>query len=223
MSSNCLLTKVRQYFAVGTSLLALMVNLGAPTTAAAQTTSTPVIPIQHVIVIIGENRSFDHVYGTYVPTAGQTVSNLLSKGIVTKSLKRGANYALSTQNSALDETTFFINPGGKAVYPPLPAPPTGSAPEIASDAHPAPFQTLALAKLAEPSLVGKYNQYLTTGATGPVKNGLDTRIKNDTNLPSGVFRITPASNMTTTQPARFNDLFEGFVSKIVNQVAHRKR
>jgi phospholipase C len=24
-------------------------------------------PIKHVIVVIGENRTFDHVYGTYVP------------------------------------------------------------------------------------------------------------------------------------------------------------
>jgi len=39
-----------------------------------------------VIVIIGENRSFDHVYGTYVPTAGQTVSNLLPKGTRNKGL-----------------------------------------------------------------------------------------------------------------------------------------
>ncbi len=28
-------------------------------------------PIKHVIVIIGENRSFDHVYATYRPKTGQ--------------------------------------------------------------------------------------------------------------------------------------------------------
>ena len=28
-------------------------------------------PIKHVIVIIGENRSFDHVFATYVPKNGQ--------------------------------------------------------------------------------------------------------------------------------------------------------
>ena len=28
-------------------------------------------PIKHVIVIIGENRSFDHVFATYVPKKGQ--------------------------------------------------------------------------------------------------------------------------------------------------------
>jgi phospholipase C len=29
-------------------------------------------PIKHVIVIIGENRSFDHVFATYVPPPGQS-------------------------------------------------------------------------------------------------------------------------------------------------------
>ena len=46
--------------------------------AITQTTS----PIKHVIVIIGENRSFDHVFATYVPKNGQTVNNLLSEGII---------------------------------------------------------------------------------------------------------------------------------------------
>ena len=40
-------------------------------------------PIKHVIVIIGENRTFDHVFATYDPhTKGQTVANLLYKGII---------------------------------------------------------------------------------------------------------------------------------------------
>jgi len=191
--SNSLLTKVRQHFTVGTSLLALLVNMGAPAVADAQKhePATAVTPIQHVIVIIGENRSFDHVYATYVPVAGQTVSNLLSKGIVTSAGKPGPNYALSTQNSALDETTYQISPGSKVVYSPLPAPGTGGAPTAASDTDPAPFQTLAVAKLVEPDLFGKYYKYLTTGATGLAHDIADTRIKNVNSLPSGVFRLTP--------------------------------
>ena len=39
-------------------------------------------PIKHVIVIIGENRSFDHVFATYVPKRGQTVHNLDRKSVV---------------------------------------------------------------------------------------------------------------------------------------------
>src|SRR5580692_10681408 len=193
MSSISFLTKVRQNFAVGSSLVALLTNMGAPVSAAAQEhhTAAAITPIQHVIVIIGENRSFDHVYGTYVPAAGQTVSNLLSKGIVTSAGKPGPNYALTTQNSALDETTYEISPGSKVVYAPLPVPGTGGAPTAPSDTDPAPFQTLAVAKLAEPDLFGKYYKYLTTGATGLAHSVSDTRIKNVNDLPSGVFRLTP--------------------------------
>jgi len=35
-------------------------------------------PIKHVIVIIGENRTFDHLFATYKPKDGQSVDNLLS-------------------------------------------------------------------------------------------------------------------------------------------------
>src|SRR5262245_29793876 len=54
-------------------------------------------PIKHVIVIIGENRTFDNVYGTYVPKRGQHVSNLLSKGIVRADGTPGPNSALAEQ------------------------------------------------------------------------------------------------------------------------------
>src|ERR1039458_5062846 len=37
-------------------------------------------PIKHVIVIIGENRTFDHLFATYKPKDGQSVDNLLSTG-----------------------------------------------------------------------------------------------------------------------------------------------
>jgi phospholipase C len=192
MSSSNVLTKVREHITVGASLLALLVNMGAPLTADAQQHAhAAVTPIQHVIVIIGENRSFDHVYATYEPVAGQTVSNLLSKGIVTKTGKPGPNYALATQNSALDETTYQISPGSKVVYSPLPEPGTAGAPTSPSDSDPAPFQTLALAKLVEPDLFGKYYKYLTTGATGLGHDIADSRIKNYADLPSGVFRLTP--------------------------------
>jgi len=39
-------------------------------------------PIKHVILLIGENRTFDHVFATYTPPHGQTINNLLSEGIV---------------------------------------------------------------------------------------------------------------------------------------------
>ena len=37
-------------------------------------------PIKHVLIIVGENRSFDHVFATYTPKGrDESVSNLLSK------------------------------------------------------------------------------------------------------------------------------------------------
>jgi hypothetical protein len=62
-------------------MIALQVFAGLPQSAYAQTAAAPATttPIKHVIVIIGENRTFDHVYGTYTPKEGETVSNLLSK------------------------------------------------------------------------------------------------------------------------------------------------
>src|ERR1700676_2348557 len=76
MSSKNFLAKAKQHLVVGTSLFALLVNLGAPVTSVAQETehdkkSHTESPIKHVIVIIGENRTFDHVFATYQPKHGK--------------------------------------------------------------------------------------------------------------------------------------------------------
>jgi phospholipase C len=192
MSSPSFLAQARQYFAVGTSLLALFVNLGAPVNAAAQAPQ-PTSPIQHVIVIIGENRSFDHTFGTYKPKAGQTVDNLLSRGIITSSGTPGSNYKASTQYSALDTSTYQISPSGKAAYTSIPTIETAGAPTAPSNSDPAPFQTLSLAVLAEPDLFPTYNQFLLTGATGLPHDVPDTRIPNVSSLGAGVVQLTSAT------------------------------
>ena len=48
-------------------------------------------PIKHVIVIVGENRSFDHLFGTYVAPSGDSVLNLLSEGIINADCTPGPN------------------------------------------------------------------------------------------------------------------------------------
>jgi phospholipase C len=58
----------------------LSTSSGIPTLVHAGETTTP---IEHVVIIIGENRSFDHLFATYVPRQGESVWNLLSKGIIT--------------------------------------------------------------------------------------------------------------------------------------------
>src|ERR1700722_7950559 len=85
-------------------------------------------PIKHVIVIIGENRSFDHVFATYVPKKGQTVWNLLSEGIVKADGTPGPNFARCAQTAAMDPApdTFLLSPA-KASFPNnvMPAPLVG--------------------------------------------------------------------------------------------------
>ncbi len=78
-------------------------------------------PIKHVILIIGENRTFDNIYATYVPKHG-TVSNLLSKGIIHSDGSPGVNadlaqqFQLQTINPAsyFIDTSKLINPGKTA-------------------------------------------------------------------------------------------------------------
>ncbi len=63
-------------------------------------------PIKHLIVIIGENRSFDHVFGLYRPRNGQTISNLLSKGIVDADGTPGPNFGRAAQFKAAPQSGY---------------------------------------------------------------------------------------------------------------------
>ena len=54
-------------FRTSVALVALLVNTLAPVAPAVADSSQTTSPIKHVIVIIGENRSFDHVFATYKP------------------------------------------------------------------------------------------------------------------------------------------------------------
>jgi phospholipase C len=179
----------------GALLLALQVFAGLSQPAFAQN-STPATttPIKHVIIIIGENRTFDHVYGTYTPKDGETISNLLSKGIVKADGKPGPNYSLSAQFSALDSTTsgsgvYAIDPQSKSIYSTLP-PALAGGPEAPSVAGPAPFTTLKVAKLADMGLAKDYDQFLVTGATGIATGQIDTRITDATSLREGVYQLS---------------------------------
>jgi phospholipase C len=95
-------------------------------------------PIKHVIVIIGENRTFDNIYGTYVPKHGK-VWNLLSKGIVRADGSPGPNADRARQFEIQNinpvayfiDTSKLINPGKMAYAPFLPTPEVGFAPPLA--------------------------------------------------------------------------------------------
>jgi phospholipase C len=81
-------------------------------------------PIKHVIVIIGENHSFDNVFATYQPPNHQKIWNLLSEGIVTKSGAPGPNFGKAAQLTATNTKTYTLNPKITGKYSTLPAPNT---------------------------------------------------------------------------------------------------
>jgi phospholipase C len=56
-----------------------------------------ITPIKHVIVVVGENVSFDTLYGAYQPPRGRSIFNLLSQGIIRADGTPGANYAKAVQ------------------------------------------------------------------------------------------------------------------------------
>lgn len=82
----------------------------------------PRTPIKHVIVVVGENRTFDNLYGVYQPQRGQTVSNLLSRGIVTTHGLPGPNFKLARQATAWQSGDYSPTPPQDGVYAELPAP-----------------------------------------------------------------------------------------------------
>jgi phospholipase C len=180
----------------GVALLALAFTTMTPLAAAAAggNDGNTTTPIKHVIVIIGENRSFDHVFATYQPVnKGETVLNLLSEGIVNADGTPGPNYSAATQNRATDTTTYQINPTSTGAYPNLPAPRAPSGGILNGDA---PFSSVADAKKIENGLSSSYYKYLTTGGIPSSIDGqVDTRISYDghdvNHLPAGPYQLTP--------------------------------
>ncbi len=81
-----------------------------------------ITPIEHVIVIVGENRSFDNLFATYRPKKGQSVSNLLSLGIVKEDGTPGKNFHLAAQRQAENKGEYSPTPAINGAYSVLPQP-----------------------------------------------------------------------------------------------------
>jgi len=79
-------------------------------------------PIEHLIVIVGENHTFDNVYGTYQPKTGQHIDNLLSKGIVNADGTPGPRFVLAEQQVGEDLHTYEALTGSTGAYEHLPQP-----------------------------------------------------------------------------------------------------
>ena len=167
-------------------------------------------PIKHVIVIIGENRSFDHVFATYVPErSGESVMNLLSQGIVkldpSKNAIPGPNFEKAHQQAAMDNgpsDAFLLSPP-KQNFPKdqLPSPLVGGpkVSYIPNKCGGSPITTceasLVLAQQSESGLPSEYYQYLLTGGTGQTSHTPDQRINDVNTLPAGPFQLTNGGTM----------------------------
>jgi phospholipase C len=164
-------------------------------------------PIKHLIVIMGENRSFDHVFATYMPGRGESVDNLLSKGIINSDGTPGPNYAKAAQYSAVDNNFYSINPGQKTLYDNNLQPPGTSYAfkacysDIMQAALDGPgcLTSVILAAQADYGLRPQDLPLLTTGATGLAPGSPDSRIVNYQNLPNGPYPLlTPQGSLYDT-------------------------
>jgi phospholipase C len=183
---------------IGLSSIALLQLTAGATLASAATISPDDLtesPIKHVIVIIGENRSFDHVFATYVsPRREQKVWNLLSEGIIKADGTPGAHFTTAQQQAATDVASdaFLLNPA-KSAFPNnvLPAPLVGGA----EDSY-IPGDSLTLAETSENGLPTSYYPDLVSGGTGLTSKTPDTRITDVDALPPGPFQLTNGKTFT---------------------------
>ena len=194
MSLRCFVSK--SLYRLRVTFVALTISqftLGGPlaTSLQAQESQTQT-PIKHVIVIIGENRTFDHIFATYKPKSGEQVDNLLSKGIINEDGTPGPNFSLATQFSAADTDTFRESPMSKSLYPSLPAPLVGGPIDVCKDNK---ICTLTDATSSENGLPSDYYPFLLTGGAGAgqTKKAPDLRIPIVNNLPPGPFQLSSNS------------------------------
>ncbi|MGH8802782.1 MAG: alkaline phosphatase family protein [Casimicrobiaceae bacterium] len=87
-------------------------------------TAHPVTPIEHLIVVVGENLSFDNLFGTWEPRPGQAVANLLSRGIVAKDGTSGPHFADAAQKIGTASRHYAVTPVIAGAYATLPRPGT---------------------------------------------------------------------------------------------------
>ena len=167
-------------------------SAGVDAVADAQKTATP---IKHVIVLIGENRTFDHVFAAYVPTSGDSISNLLSKGIINADGSPGPHFSKAAQFKAVapfkNKYYVSLDKHEKAPYSVLPQPTLNFAPTTPTFPPGMPTGLLAA---VEPSLDADDLNLLTTGAaTGFAQTFVqpdpDTRVQNFDKLPNGPFPL----------------------------------
>jgi len=148
-------------------------------------------PIKHVIIIVGENRSFDHLFATYVPKKkSEKVLNLLSEGIVNADGSPGPNFAKAHQfkiTSAPNGGKYFSSAdlANKELYSTLPPP------DLAGVGAVSPYAAILGIPGGDPGLPPQDQFLFATGGSGlNVTLGPDVRITNVNTLPPGPFQLT---------------------------------
>jgi phospholipase C len=167
-------------------------------------------PIKHVIVIVGENRSFDHQFATYVAPSGDKVLNLLSEGIITADGKPGPNFKKAQQFQASQTGTYSPSPTLTGPYAHLPATNLNYTP-AAPSVYSAPFTNVKVAGEFDYGLLKSDLVDATTGASGLPYQTLDTRIHNVRSLPNGPYPLSPgvSSDAYANSPVhRFYQMFQ---------------
>ena len=106
------------------AVTAMLTTAAAGATPRASQAPPATTPIKHVIVIIGENHSFDNMFATYQPPGHQKIWNLLSEGIITKNGNPGPNYANAVQLQSSVTKTYTVTPKSTGAYKTLPQPNT---------------------------------------------------------------------------------------------------
>ncbi len=148
-------------------------------------------PIKHVIIIVGENRSFDHLFATYAPSrAGEGILNLLSEGIVNADGTPGRHFARAHQyqiTSAPNGGKFFSSAGRahKTLYGTLPPPDVNGVGALS------PYVGILSLAGGDPGMPPQDQFLFGTGGSGlSFTLGPDTRITNVNALPPGPFQLT---------------------------------
>jgi len=109
----------------GAVIIALPLSSTGLNAAPADTpTPHPSTPIKHLIVVVGENHTFDNVYGGYQPAQGQTIRNLLSRGIIHSDGSAGPSVSAASQAQANDVGSYQLAPPQTGPYATLPQPNT---------------------------------------------------------------------------------------------------
>jgi phospholipase C len=162
-------------------------------------------PIHHLVIIVGENRSFDHLFATYRPISGNRVTNLLSEGIIDANGAPGPNAIKAQQWRAIDQDRYSIAPTRTTPFDSLPQPNTtyafGRKPDEPDSRFPADLPN-------EPFQISQFTAYQNSFTGDPVHRFFQMRQQFDQGRNDLVLWVAITAGMGSEgkpPPAPFTD------------------